>query len=155
MILDWLLTHVDCVIEKLRLTSIQSLMQRRSTNPEVTESQKLIPSRGSLNHMWIQITLNSIASLAAKAANLNSISVSCQREKGHIWKLTIKKDSWLPLNHKTVVCCFISYKKSSNEELLGHQIMFIFYTYCYFMVRSLTGLWTFLIVNDECGQPKL
>lgn len=33
-------------------------------------------------------------------------------------KTNNKKDAWLPLNHKTVVCYFISYK-STDEELFG------------------------------------
>lgn len=39
-----------------------------------------------------------------------------------------KKDEWLPLKYKTVVCCFISYKKLSNKELFGFKIvLFILY----------------------------
>lgn len=64
--------------------------------------------------MWIQIKLNPIASLVPKAANPNSIPVCSQRT---YLRTNNKKDAWLPLNHKTVVCCFISHKKLSDEEL--------------------------------------
>lgn len=62
-------------------------MQERNTTPKLIESQKLIPTRGPLNHMWIQIKLNPIASLVPKAANLSSIPVCCQRgEKKYIFE---------------------------------------------------------------------
>lgn len=64
--------------------------------------------------MWIQIKLNPIASLVPKAARLSSIPVCCQRT---YLKTNNTKNAWLPLNHKTVVCCFISYTKLSIEEL--------------------------------------
>lgn len=46
---------------------------------------------------------------------------------GHVWKRTIKEDVWLPLNHRTVVCCFISYMKSSDERLFGLSNCAIFF----------------------------
>lgn len=69
--------------------------------------------------------LNPIASLVPQAANFSSIPLRCQKT---YLKKNNKKDEWLPLKYKTVVCCFISYKKLSNKELFEFKIvLFILY----------------------------